>query len=54
MGSSTSKSIDPEPSLGRRSYSRNVFQASCIQPTSGSSDDEQDQGFGEISIEICF
>ncbi|MFS7923264.1 putative transcription factor C2H2 family [Helianthus anomalus] len=41
MGSSTSKSIDPEPSLGRRSYSRNVFQASCIQPTPGSSDDEQ-------------
>lgn len=41
MGSSTSKSIDPEAAVtpvGRRSYSRNVFQTSCTRPASGSSD----------------
>ncbi|KAL7596296.1 hypothetical protein Lser_V15G30008 [Lactuca serriola] len=41
MGSSTSKSIDPEATatpISRRSYSRNVFQTSCIRPASGSSD----------------
>ncbi|XP_071730548.1 uncharacterized protein [Rutidosis leptorrhynchoides] len=46
MGSSSSKSIDPEPPAmtagSRRSYSRNVFQASCIQTTSGSSDTNSD------------
>ncbi|KVH91611.1 Zinc finger, RING/FYVE/PHD-type [Cynara cardunculus var. scolymus] len=41
MGSSTSKAIDPEAAVTpveRRSYSRNVFQSSCIRPASGSSD----------------
>ncbi|KAL4565175.1 hypothetical protein LXL04_029260 [Taraxacum kok-saghyz] len=41
MGSSTSKSIDPEAAVtpvGRWSYSRNVFQTSCMRPASGSSD----------------
>ncbi|KAI3828648.1 hypothetical protein L1987_02756 [Smallanthus sonchifolius] len=51
MGSSTSKSIDPEAAVApvaRRSYSRNVFQGSCIRPASGSSDssdvDNDDEG----------
>lgn len=41
MGSSTSKSIDPEAVVspaGRRSYSRHVLQTSCIQTASGSSE----------------
>ncbi|KAL8264006.1 hypothetical protein R6Q59_022136 [Mikania micrantha] len=38
MGSSASKSLDPEAPVARRGYSRNVFQASCIRPASGSSD----------------
>ncbi|KAJ9536834.1 hypothetical protein OSB04_029567, partial [Centaurea solstitialis] len=45
MGSSTSKSVDPEAAVSpapaavdRRSFSRNVFQSSCIRPASGSSD----------------
>ncbi|KAK1417752.1 hypothetical protein QVD17_26886 [Tagetes erecta] len=50
MGSGISKSSDPEAApttVGRRSYSRNVFQTSCIRPASGSSnssdiDDDDD------------
>ncbi|KAK9067863.1 hypothetical protein SSX86_011974 [Deinandra increscens subsp. villosa] len=42
MGSGASKSVDPEATVApvsrRRSFSRNVFQASCIRPESGSSD----------------
>ncbi|KAJ0716220.1 putative transcription factor C2H2 family [Helianthus annuus] len=39
MGSSTSKSVDPEAVVGRRSFSRNVLQTtSCIGPASGCSD----------------
>lgn len=38
MGSSSSKSLDSEAAVHRRSFSTNVFTASCIRPPSGSSD----------------
>lgn len=58
MGSSTSKSIDPEAAaaaspVGRRSFSRNVFQTSCIRPASGSSDTsdiDDDEGINDVQV----
>ncbi|XP_076948925.1 uncharacterized protein LOC143621371 [Bidens hawaiensis] len=42
MGSSSSKSIEPESAATRRSFSRNVFQPSCIRPPSTGDVDDGD------------